>query len=533
MPKNDIVSELLMHKSTAEIQDDLQQGISLEQQYQEVLRSSGQTGSNQSAERTSIQNMLQHLRPESEYPWNDQGIGKLFADVFKNEARFNVTAKEWYTYTGKIWEEDTGGMHVAQKAKLLADALLIYCTTIEDELQRTSYTKFVTQYGRYHNRKTMVDDARSEYFVSQNDFDRDGKLFNCQNGVLDLEAFQLLPHSPDYLLSKISNVVFDPDARSPRFERFIDEVMLSDKDKITYLQKTLGLALTVDTSLETCWIWYGATTRNGKGTLAETISYMMGNTAGYALAMSPETLAQRKTKDTRQASGDIARLNGCRFLNASEPPKRMLFDAALLKTLLGRDTITARHLYEREFEFVPQFKLFVNTNFLPLIQDDTLFSSGRINVLCFDRHFEPNEQDNTLKETLRKQKNISGIFNWCLDGLRLYRETGLTPPQSVRDATRAYRENSDKTQNFIDDCLEQTGNNVGAGTVYQRYATWCNENGFGTESKRSFFDELKNKGLFAPSATVNGKTVRNVVIGYELIDDEPPLPDPPPYWKQY
>ena len=51
----------------------------------------------------------------------------------------------------------------------------------------------------------------------------------------------------------------------------------------------------------------------------------------------------------------------------------MLFDVALLKTLLGRDSITARHLYEREFEFVPQFKLFINTNYLPVIQDDRAF----------------------------------------------------------------------------------------------------------------------------------------------------------------
>jgi len=40
----------------------------------------------------------------------------------------------------------------------------------------------------------------------------------------------------------------------------------------------------------------------------------------------------------------------------------MIFDAALLKTLLGRDSIVARHLHEREFEFDPMFKLFMNTN---------------------------------------------------------------------------------------------------------------------------------------------------------------------------
>jgi putative DNA primase/helicase len=296
--------------------------------------------------------------------------------------------------------------------------------------------------------------------------------------------------------------------------------MLGDTDKITYLQKTLGLALTTDTSQEKCWIWYGATTRNGKSVLAETILYMLGGADGYSLSMMPETLAQRKIKDTRQASGDIARLAGCRFLNASEPPKRMLFDAALLKTMLGRDTITARHLYEREFQFVPSFKLFINTNHLPLIQDDTLFSSDRIEVITFDRHFEPHEQDHRLKDKLRTRESISGVFNWCLDGLKLYRETGLTAPGSVKAATLDYRRNSDKIQNFIDECLFETGGNAGAGAVYQRFADWCEENGYGTESKRSFFDELKSKGIFGDRGMVNGVQMRNIVKGYELSTDD-------------
>ena len=65
------------------------------------------------------------------------------------------------------------------------------------------------------------------------------------------------------------------------------------------------------------------------------------------VSVKPESLAQKQNIDSRQASGDIARLAGCRLCNASEPPKRMLFDTALLKTLLGRDSITCR-------QFVPK-----------------------------------------------------------------------------------------------------------------------------------------------------------------------------------
>ena len=286
------------------------------------------------------------------------------------------------------------------------------------------------------------------------------------------------------LLSKICNVNYDPSATCPEWDKFLQEIMLGNKEKIQYLQKIAGLSLTGNTEQESCWILYGSTTRNGKSTFCETLIHMLGD---YALTMKPESLAVKQNLDSRQASGDIARLAGCRFVNASEPPKRMLFDTALLKSLLGRDSITARHLHQREFSFIPKFKLVINTNYLPTITDDTIFSSGRINVISFDRHFEPQEQDKHLKERLRTENELAGILNWCIKGLQMYRAEGLTPPQAVQDATNIYRSDSDKIGNFIKECLTQTYQNSKAKEIYDAYVKWCNDNGYGIEIKEIFF----------------------------------------------
>ena len=454
------------------------------------------------------------------YSLNDKGFGELFAEVYKDTCRFNATANSWYFFNGKVWVRDESNMFTLNKAKELSDSLLVYATTIEDEKQKLNYLEYVSKLGMLRFRETMIRDARDIHFLTQADFDKDLDLLNCQNGTLNLRTFEFKPHNPNDLLSKITNVNYEPSIKSDEWEKFIDDVMQGDTEKIRYLQKVLGYSLTADTRLETCFILYGATTRNGKSTLIETLLYMLGNTAGYGMSMKPETLAQKKNVDSRQASGDIARLNGCRFLNASEPPKRMIFDVGLLKSLLGRDSICARHLHEREFEFVPYFKLFINTNFLPLITDDTLFSSGRINVITFDRHFEPQEQDKNLKYRLKNADNLSGILNWCLQGLKLFYEEDAEPPQAVVDANAEYRTNSDKIGNFISECMEKcNGAVITAGSVYDRFYEWCSENGYGAENKRNFFDELKAKNLFSETGTINGKTVKRVVKGYRLINE--------------
>lgn len=72
---------------------------------------------------------------------------------------------------------------------------------------------------------------------------------------------------------KFSNVAFDPKAHSDRWNNFILEIMSGDIDKAKFLQKIFEYVLTGDTRHECMTILYGASTRNGKGTLCESVLY--------------------------------------------------------------------------------------------------------------------------------------------------------------------------------------------------------------------------------------------------------------------
>lgn len=469
----------------------------------------------------NIMSQLRQIKPECNMELSDMGNGWLFAEIFKDMCRFNATAKEWYIYSHGVWQQDTGGMISSQFAKALADCLFIYCTEISDSKLKEPFIKHCARLGQLRYRETMLKDARDHHFFYAEELDKDLYLLNCQNGVLNLKTFEFMEHSPDFLCGKIANVVYDPEQSAEAWETFVNQVLEENKPKIEYLQKLFGYALTGSTAEECCYMLYGSTTRNGKSTAIETFAYMLGNTGGYSMNMRPETLAMKPNNDSRSASSDIARLQGCRFLSCAEPPKKMIFDVALLKTLLGRDQITARFLHQNEFQFVPVFKLFFNTNFLPVVTDVTLFSSGRISVVTFDRHFKPSEQDRSLKDKLKQPKNLSGLLNWCIVGLKKYYAEGLTPPPEVTAATDQYRNDSDKIGCFINECLiEKPDKNTKLKDVYTEYEKWCSDNGFGCENRNNFTAEMKNKGLYKSSGTVNGKTCRNIVKGYVIAAEE-------------
>ena len=453
---------------------------------------------------------------------DDISSAQLFSDVFSSVARYNVNARSWYYYDGVKWNNDVEGMQVEKFAKMLSRALLIYSADVSDE----SYSSFVVKLQDRRRREVMIRDARDFHPVSFSDFDSDPFLFNCKNCVIDLRTCEPLEHDSSLLLSKVSNVIYKPNEKSGAFESFLNSVMIGDNGKIEYMKRLFGYSLLGLNRHEELYMIYGSTTRNGKSTLLDTLEYMFGD---YSANCMPETLALQKERNSRQASGDIARLAGVRFLHCGEPPKRMKFDVALVKSLTGNDVITARHLNEREFQFTPIFKLFINTNFLPVVNDDSLFSSGRVKVISFDRHFTPEEQDTKLKPRLREENNISGIFNWCLEGLKEYIEEDerLVPPESVRLSTEEYREKSDKLQCFMQDCLVPSeGGCITAKRLYEIYSEWCKDNGYGVENKSNFLDELRGKNLLSATGTILGRTVHNVIKGFTVEDsDIQDLPD--------
>ncbi len=459
---------------------------------------------------------LKKINPYNTYSHDDKGLGELFANIYKDTCRYNTTTKSWFIYDGTRWLEDKGNMKVSRYAKKLSKCLSQYANNIEYSQGKGPYVFFVKKLGSLNKRKTMIEDARDKYAISNEILDTDNYLFNCKNGTYNLRTFTLQAHNPNDFISKISNVVYNENTTSTKFHKFIEEIMEGNTSKIEYLQKILGYSLTGDTSQEQFYIFYGPSTRNGKTTLVETISYTLGNTDGYSISINPESLANKHCFNGNLASGDIAKLKGYRFVNANEAPQNMTFNANLLKRLTGQDMITARQLYQEEFDFKPTLKLFFNTNHLPMISDTTLFTSNRIHIITFNKHFTEQEQNRYLKAELKEKDTISEIFNWCIDGLKKFYLEGIIAPHEVVQDTKAYQEVNDKIAIFISECLKRSEKNETGQAVYEVYKKWSEENGYGIENKSSFFLQLRSKNILADHGTVDGKTYRNVVLNYKI-----------------
>ena len=470
----------------------------------------------------TLEEMKPHTNPR--YQRDEIGIGNAFADYFKPIARFNADRGIWYVYDGQVWQPDENALAVAELAKNLADQLYSFALQIKDEDTRNRYIKRVQKLQLRKHRKTMVEDAKSVYPVRMSLFDSSKYLFNCENGTLDLNTMSFRPHNPGDFITKISPVTYDPEATCPRWDQFVDEVMQGRSSVSRYLQKAVGYSLTGDTSLECLFIMYGPTTRNGKTTTIETILRLMGE---YGRSAKPDMLASNFRGPSNGApSEDVARLAGARFVGISEMEQKLTINASLTKQLTGNNRITARFLHENSFEFQLQAKIFIDTNHLPNVTDQTLFESGRLLIIPFNRHFKEHEQDKSLKTTLSDPAALSGILNWAVGGYRLFKAEGLEPPEDVKTATAQYRQDSDRISQFIDSWLEEGKDEdyqpyeVSTKAAYRVYAQWCNEMNYRPDNYKNFRAAMEKLFCVTQKRPKTGGEKISMIIGVRLREEE-------------
>ena len=455
-----------------------------------------------------------HIEINPEYPSNDIGIAKLFHDIHRNVACYVAESEEWYYYNGKRWVKDRGSLFVMELCKTFALALDDYVTQLNDGSEESrKLVNYITGFHTRGKRLTLLADAKSVEPKSLDDFDCNKILLNCMNGTFNLQTFTLQPHNSDDYITKITKAKYDKEAVCPRWLEFIDEIMCGDADSAVFLQKANGYSLSGDTSHECFFSLKGPLTRNGKSTLMETEKYALGD---YAITMQAQSLAHR-SRDGAAASPDMARLKGARLVIVPEPTKGLDLNAALVKQFTGGENYVARNLNENFFEFQPEFKIFVNANNLPRISDDTVFASGRVHVIPFDRHYKPEEQDKSLKKLFRRSGNISGILNWMIEGYRLLLDEGLEPPQRIVDATAEYRQDADIFGQFLAEYItEKDGAYLSTSKLYKEYyVEWAKNNGYRPDSNQAFVGELRRR-FWVRRVTSLGNVIDGVALSVDM-----------------
>lgn len=454
----------------------------------------------------SAGNAPEELQEPRLYSLDDMGNAKRFIDLFGEDFRYNYTDKAFIFWDGCRWDTDLDGA-AERAADVAVEAMSAEADWYEssgDEDAAKAFRKHIKASRSNKSKTNMLREIQHNIPIMPHQLDRHSMAFNVPNGTLSLKSGQLVPANREYFITKLSPVEYTQNAGCTMWQKFLDDIFGGDKELIRYIQKAVGYSMTGDTSEQCVFFLYGIG-RNGKSTFLDVLREIFGD---YVSNIQPETIMVKNSMGNG-INSDIARLKGARMVTTVEPNEGVRLNEGLIKQLTGDDAVTARKLYGNEFEFKPEFKLWMATNHKPIIRgtDDGIWR--RIHMIPFTVQIPADKVDRQLKSKLERE--YPAILRWAVEGCLLWQREGLKQPKAVLDMTREYRREMDVISGFLDDrCEVGEGFSAKSSELYAAYSAWCEANTEFKMSNTKFGVEMEKR--FARSKRMDG----NYFVGLKL-----------------
>jgi len=459
------------------------------------------------------------------------GVAERVCREHVGELFFVPERGEWFKWDGKRWVEDTTkqvwnfaietirniGKEAETKLATFSDAMLKILEQRASQKRTEALEAFdpkiveaaqlatkALAFSRAMETKAKISavveltEALPTLIKHYAELDADPWLFNVSNGTLDLRTGELRPHNREDFITKISDIPYDRDAKAPRFDAFLREV-LPDPELRAYVQRAHGYTLTGLTTEQCMFICIG-TGANGKSVLSKVRRAYMGE----YMKTTPSSTFLEKRGGSEGPRNDVAGLVGARLVAVSETPRGRALDETLIKSSTSGDVLSARFLHKEFFDYIPQFKLWMDTNHRPNVTgaDDGIWR--RLRLVPFDVTIAESKQNPKLDQELVRDE-LPGIFRWAVQGCLAWQRLRLGQPVLMKDEMEEYRETSDPISEWIENACELTGQATSKELV-DSYTSFCMRNGTTPLSRDDLYDCLRHRHLKTAKfyAEVNG-----------------------------
>jgi putative DNA primase/helicase len=381
------------------------------------------------------------------------------------------------------------------------DFIYLYNGTFWSEIDKEHFQKFlgeaseqmgVTKFSArfYQFREQLFKQFLATAYLPTPEIQKDKVLINLQNGTFEISPkdTSLRPFDRSDFITYQLPFRYDPKAEAPLFEAYLDKV-LPDKERQRVLAEYLGFVFIKHGSNalkeEKALILYG-TGANGKSVFFEIVNALLGeeNVSSYSL--------QSLTNDNGYFRAKIANklVNYASEINGN-------LEVSIFKQLVSGEPVEARLPYGQPFTLKQYAKLIFNCNELPKDVEHTNAYFRRFLIIPFDVTVPSHEQDKNL-HTRIIENELSGVFNWVLDGLnRLLEQKRFSDCEAAQNAVEQYKMESNSVQMFLKDNGYQSNpkNYRLVKDLYHEYRAFCMDDGNVPFKKTNFIKQLRALGI--------------------------------------
>jgi putative DNA primase/helicase len=315
--------------------------------------------------------------------------------------------------------------------------------------------------------------------------DDSGVIANVKNGLLNIYTKELKPHTPNFVSLIQYPVTYDPGAKCPVWERCLEAWMSGPEieEKKILLQQFSGYLLSSSMLYDKAMFLIGDG-GNGKSTFVDTLAMAIGHDSTSHIDL-----------ESLYSNFGMHGLIGKR-LNVIEEVHGNYYQSNKLKKLISGEKITIDIKYKPQFSFRPQVKFIFAVNIMPRVDDTSTATERRICAVIFRNNFRDNPNTELRSDTGLLAQELSGIFNWMLEGVKILKEKKnfiITKEQT--SLLSEYRQENSSVEGFIGECLVfEEGRTISSRELYEEYKEYCFKDGRKFKGSIGFSKEMKAYG---------------------------------------
>ena len=298
-----------------------------------------------------------------------------------------------------------------------------------------------------------------------------------RNGLVNVLTGELSALTPKLWVHSAVGYDYDPKAKCPVWERFLEQVFPGDKESQDCVEEQLGYGMTEETKFEKAALWVGPR-RSGKGTIAFVQRKLVGEGAYVGLSFSTwVTNENSRAPLIGKRVGvfpDVRMKTGKHYGSSYDAGGISHTSQELLLNITGQDTLTLGRKFKGEWHGQLRLKLILISNEVPNFNDTTLVS--RFVKVKFGQSFYGKE-DVDLRKKLEAE--IGGIAVRCMTAYRRLIGRGkFVQPQSGVELERKVLAESDPWMKFVNDTFViDVAGMVSCAVAKLKFEVWCEEHG--------------------------------------------------------
>jgi len=354
-------------------------------------------------------------------------------------------------------------------------------------------TKYITEILAYirsftHRPRTDIDKAVNHFI-------------NLKNCLFDLDKWERVDHTPEYLSISQSPVNYDEKATCPNISKFLTEV--ARPEDIDFLFEWVGYCLTLDVEHQKAVLLYGPP-GTGKSVYLSLLEATVGEESRTCQPLQKIEFDKYR----------CAQLYGKKVNICGDIPDTKMHESITFKKLTsGIDTIDGENKFQNSFSFRNTAKLIFSANKIPEGPKDEAYYQRWILIEFANRFRGTTKEVKGIIKSLATEQELSGLLNLALNGLKQVKEAGaFSYSKTFAEIEKEYLLNSNPSAAFMEECIVMSTDDLDATILYATFVGWCRTHNTELVSKIGFSRKISEMGYTSHRENVTKDGSKKVTV---------------------